>query len=709
MSAPSQPTTQPTFCRICSGICGVLVTVSDGRVTKVVGDRDNVLTGGYTCVKGRRLGEFHHAVDRYQSSQRRIDGRHVPVPAADAAAEVGARLRQIVERHGPDSVAVFIGTQSYTATLTYPFVVAWARALGTHKIFSTTTIDQSAKRVAAERLGSWLGGRQRFEDSDVWLLAGTNPLVSMQGGEGSGFPVHGGPRRLREARNQGLKLIVVDPRRSDTARHADQHLALIPGTDAVLLAALLHVVLAEGLHDQEFCDRYANGLDVLRRAVRDATPAAVARVTGLSAGELVAAARSFGAARRGMATSGTGANMGPWSNLVEHLLQALNVVCGRYPAAGDPAAGGPVLGAAGNPRAQVQPPARSFERGFRSRIGGFGMMSGELPSAVLPDEILQPGPDRVRALVVSGGNPAACLPDQAKAVRALSALDLLVTVDPYPSETARLAHYVIAPALSLERADHTSLCEPWFSEPFAQYTEPLLPRPPGVVEDWEFFLGLAGAMGLTLCVGRRTFAPGGPDPTSEQLLAAFADQGRVGLDEVRAHPHGARFNLPPVLVQPGDPEAGRFELCPPDVAAELAAALSGERLQARADRPFRLVVRRDKETMNTLGRRLPGLPETPYNPCRMHPDDAASLDATAGDTVEIVSDHGRLRAVLALDPTLRPGVLSMAHCYGDLPGQDDDPRAYGANPGRLLSLDHDIETINAMPRITALPVSVTLC
>ena len=709
MSAPSRSSTRPTYCRICPGVCGVLVTVEDGRATKVVGDRDNPLTSGYTCPKGRRLGDFHHSPDRFLSSQQRVGERLVPMAAADAISDTGTRLRQIIDRHGPDSVAVFIGTQTYTATLTYTFVTAWARALGTHKIFSTTTVDQSAKWVAAERLGTWMGGRQRFEDSDVWLLAGTNPLVSMQGGEVSGFPVHGGPRRLREARQQGLKLIVADPRRSDTARHADHHLALIPGTDAVLFAGLLHVILAEGLHDQEFCDQHANGLDALRGAVRDATPAVVAGVTGLRAEEIVAAARTFGSARRGMATSGTGANMGPWSNLVEHLLQALNVVCGRFPAAGDRAAGGPVLGGTGAPRAQVQPPGRSFERGFHSRIGGYGTMLGQLPSAILPDEILEPGPDRVRALVVSGGNPAACLPDQVKAVRALSALDLLVTVDPYPSETARLAHYVIAPALSLERADHTRPYERWFSEPFAQYTEPLLPRPPGVVEDWEFFLGLAGAMGLTLRIGRRTFAPGDPAPTSEQLLASFAKQGRVGLDEVRAYPHGARFDLPPVLVQPGDGQAGRFELCPPDVAAELAAALSGERLQASAARPFRLVVRREKETINTLGRRLPGLPQTPYNPCHMHPDDAAKLPAHAGDTVEIVSDHGRLRAVLALDSTLRPGVLSMTHCYGDLPGHDDDPHAFGANPGRLLSLDHDTETINAMPRMTAVPVSVTPC
>ena len=684
-------------------MCGILVTVEDGVATRIQGDRDNLLTSGFTCPKGRAWGDLHAAPDRFLESQRRgSNGVLEPVPVGQAIEEVAERLRAIIDEHGPDSVAFFVGTQSYTSTLTFPFATAWQRALGTHKYFSTNTIDQSAKFVAAERLGSWRGGRQRFEESDVWLLTGSNPLVSMQGGEVSGFPVHGGPRRLREAQANGMTFIVVDPRRTETAARADLHLQLSPGTDAMLYAGLLHVILDERLYDADFCATYVNGLDELRAAVAPATPALVSEVTGVPETLLVEAARAFGSAARGMATSGTGANMGPESNVAEHLLQALNVVCGRFPRAGDRAAGGTLIGGPKPASASVRAPSRPWETGFRSRVGGYGMLYGnQLPTGILPDEILQPGPDRVRALVVSGGNPANCVPDQHRAVEALSSLELLVTVDPYPTETAQLAHYVIAPAMGLERADHTRPNESWFSEDFGQFTEAVLPQPPGVVEDWEFWLRLGQTMGMTLQIGRRTWGPGDEIPSSADLLESFGSRARVPVEEIRRHPHGVRVDdLAPVLIQPGSDE-GRFELCAPDVATEIAAALTPA--TASSTRPFQLIVRRNKESMNTLGRRIVG---SRHNPLHVHPDDLATLAISEGDLVDIESDHGQIRGVAATDTTSKPGVLSMTHCYGDLPGQDEDPLRYGANPARLLSHEVGIQSINAMPQMTAIPLSV---
>lgn len=683
-------------------MCGILVAVEDGRVTRIQGDRDNPLTSGFTCPKGRAWGELHAAPDRFLESQRRgSEGLLEPVPVGRAIEEVSERLLAIIAEHGPDSVAFFVGTQSYTSTLTFPFATAWQRALGTHKYFSTNTIDQSAKFVAAERMGSWRGGRQRFEDSDVWLLAGSNPLISMQGGEVSGFPVHGGPRRLREAQANGMTFIVVDPRRTETAARADLHLQLSPGTDAMLYAGLLRLILSEDLHDAEFCAAYVDGLDQLRDAVAPATPERVADVTGVPVEQLMAAARAFGSAARGMATSGTGANMGPESNVAEHLLQALNVVCGRFPRAGDRAAGGSLIGGPKPGPASVRPPSRPWDSGFRSRVGGYGMVYGnQLPTGILPDEILQPGTDRVRALVVSGGNPASCIPDQRRAVEALSSLELLVTVDPYPSETAQLADYVIAPALGLERADHTRPNESWFSEDFGQFTEAVLPKPTGVLEDWEFWLRLGQAMGMTLQIGRRTWGPGDDVPSSEELLESFGSRARIPLEEIRRHPHGVRVDdLDPVLVEPGTDD-GRFDLCAPDVAGEIVRALG---TAAESARPFRLIVRRNKESINTLGRRFIG---ARHNPLHMHPDDLAALGASDGELVDIESDHGRVRGVVAADSTAGVGVVSMTHCYGDLPGTDDDPRAHGSNPARLLSHTLGVQTINAMPQMTAVPVSV---
>ncbi|MFI5054275.1 MAG: molybdopterin dinucleotide binding domain-containing protein, partial [Acidimicrobiia bacterium] len=365
-----------------------------------------------------------------------------------------------------------------------------------------------------------------------------------------------------------------------------------------------------------------------------------------------------------------------------------------------------------SPPAEALSPTREWERGYQSR-SGFGQLKRQLPTASLPEEILSPGPDRVRALVVSGSNPASAIPDQDQAVRALSALDLLVTVDPFPTETARLAHYVIAPVMHLERPDTTRSYEAMFEEPFAQYTPAVVDPPPGVIDDWQFFLRLAWAMGSTVRVAGREYAPGTPMPTTDEVLASFSTRGRISIDELRGHPHGLMVEgVEPSRVGPArDGANGAFELLAPDVAAELIDAREEAQSTASAEAaeswPFRLIVRRSKETLNSLGRRVPGLPKHTYNPCFAHPADLADLGLEAGVLVVVASDHGRLQAVVEPDETLRRGVVSMTHAFGGLPGDDDDPRRHGANPTRLLSIDFDTQAINRMPRMSAVPVTIT--
>jgi anaerobic selenocysteine-containing dehydrogenase len=310
--------------------------------------------------------------------------------------------------------------------------------------------------------------------------------------------------------------------------------------------------------------------------------------------------------------------------------------------------------------------------------------------------------------VVAGGNPAATFPDRQRIVEGLRALDLLVTIDPFPTETARLADYVIAPAMSLERPEDTRGYEQFFSEPFAQYSAPLLERPGDVVEDWEFFFELASAMGLLLNIGARVWEPGDARPTSDELLESFAGRAQVPYADVRAAPHGAihRTVAPTRIGPPRGDATARFELLAPDVARELHEALdAAAQSRTTAPRPFLLTVRRSRHAMNSLGRRLPQ-PE-PVNPCWMHPDDLAALPAVDGELVTIASDHGSITAVVAADPTLRPGVVAMTHAHGGLPGDDDDPVRFGANPAPLLSLTDHAQPVSLMPWMTAVPVSCT--
>jgi anaerobic selenocysteine-containing dehydrogenase len=700
-----------TYCRICPATCGLLIDLEPGRPAHVSGDPDHALTHGFTCAKGRRIVDFHTDPNRFRSSQKRTsDGGFTNVTAASAIEEIAAQLRDIANTYGPDAIGFYSGTQASYASLTNPFSSAWWRTVGSNKTFSSMTVDQSAKWVAEGRLGKWAAGMQRFADADVWLLAGTNPLVSMQGGIFTGFPIHDGFRRLQQEKQRGLQLIVVDPRVTEVATRADIHLQLKPGTDAALFAGLLHVIIDLGLGDDGFNARWSDGFDHLRKAVLTFSPDVVASICDIDAHDVIAAAKMFGSAKSGMATSGTGPDMAPFANVAEHLIQSLNVVCGRFPQAGDATLGGAVLGSGKSPLAEVVGPNRTWECGYQSD-SGYGLLQGQLPVTSLVDEIMKPRPAKLRALIVSGGNPAAALPGQDNIVEALRALDLLVTVDPFSSETAQLAHYVIAPVMHLERPDTTRAYESLFDVPFAQYTPALLPAPEGVIDDWEFFLRLAWAADKSLTIAGREYAPSDPMPTTDDILASFSARARVSLDEVKAHPHGKLFDAVPsvVVAPPSDTATGRFALMPADVADELQRAYQAGTSVFPNFRPFQLAVRRAKETMNTLGKHLLGLPPTAQNPCHMHPEDVAELELSDGALVSVTSDHGSIATTIKLDPSTKRGVVSITHGFGGLPNADSAstaPGVTGVNVNQLLTMGSNLQSISAMPEMTGVPVSI---
>lgn len=408
-----------------------------------------------------------------------------------------------------------------------------------------------------------------------------------------------------------------------------------------------------------------------------------------------------------MVTTGTGANMGPQSNLVEHLAWCINIVCGRFAREGEPWHLPTVLSATPDPIAAVTGPGRSWESGFISRIGeGYGLLFGELPSATLPDEILEPGPDRIRALIVIGGNPATAIPGQRRVVDALSALELLVVIDPFLNETAQLADFVLAPAMQLERPQHTAHLEHHIGAPFAQYVPRLLEPPPGVLEDWEYLAKLTHAMGRELKVFGRRLVPGEPLPSSDEMLVWQAENGSVPLADVQTHPHGHLYaDLPLVRVGRNKGVGGRFRLLAEDVAGELESALASASAMMPSAAEFLLVVRRIKATMNSTGRTIEGLSKQRHNICYVHSEDLTALGISANAVVRLQSRHGSVRVILGVDDNLRRGVMSMTHGYGGLP-VDDDPTVLGTNPNRLLSGTDDLQSINAMPRMTAVPVTV---
>mgnify|MGYP001066120794 CR=1 FL=1 len=695
-----------SFCRICSGFCGMILTVEDGRIAAIRGDKAHPHSRGFACIKGLQAEEATHGDRRLLHPMKRMpDGSYAKIGLETALDEIAERLGRIVERDGPDALAAFRGTANVYAGLSAQIVPDFLAAFGSRGLYSTMTIDQSAKWVTIERLGMWGGGRQPLENSDVCMLIGVNPMVSLSAPGFGGNPVI----TMKEAKARGLKLIVIDPRRTETAHHADLHIQPRPGEDVSIASGLLNLILSNGWHDADFCARHVDGLDDLIAAVSPFTPDYVEQRSDVPAGQLRQAAAMFARdAKRGIAHAGTGVTMAPRSNLADHLYDCLNVVCGRFLREGEHVPNPGLLSPAWPHRATVIPPRRSWEQGERSRIGGYGTLFGEKMTATLADEILTPGTGRIRALFVDGGNPASAVPDQHKFVTALRDLELLVTIDPYMSATARVSHYILPSTVAYERADvapptyETAL----FPKPVAFYTDAVVPPPADaeVLDDWLMLWEIARRAGRRLVfngVPLDMAAPPSPDAMHEILCR----HSRLSFPELR-QAAGTLVAMDPAPVEAAPDSHTRFAVAPPDVIAEIAEVRA--EAPPRIDTRFthRLVSRRLREVSNSTYQDFPAIRRRlPYNPAYMHPDDLASLGLSPGDEVVIASDHGRIDARVEADDGVRPGVISMAHSWGGLPGEGSYEQV-GAYTGLLISTDRDMEPINAMPRQSAIPVNV---
>ncbi|MFM7786289.1 MAG: molybdopterin-dependent oxidoreductase, partial [Gammaproteobacteria bacterium] len=321
--------THKTYCRFCLGCCGIEVDVRDGEPVALRGDASNPLTGGYTCLRGRELLTMHTHPDRIRHALKRVDGRFVAVPLGQALDEIATKTGEILTRDGGRAIASYNGSWAWSNFPTLAVSKAFHRAIGSPSVFSPMTIDQPAKAFVPFRFGIWGGGMHSFSDADVAMFIGNNPLVSQYAARG-GLPVYNPWRRLQDALNAGLKLVVIDPRRSEVARRATLHLQPYPGEDPVLLAGMIRILLDEGWQDHAFCARWVDEVPAFRAALEPFTPEYVARRAGVDAALLREAARIFATGRRGVAVTGTGPEMAPNGWLGEHLVFALNTLCGRY-------------------------------------------------------------------------------------------------------------------------------------------------------------------------------------------------------------------------------------------------------------------------------------------------------------------------------------------------------------------------------------------
>nr|WP_158511218.1 molybdopterin-dependent oxidoreductase [Sphingobium sp. MI1205] len=714
-----------TVCQACQAHCTLVATLEDGRVMALHGDKDDPAYHGYSCIKGREMAAVHRFPSRLLHSMRQLpDGRHEPIAVDQACREIGSRLRTIIDEHGPRSVALFIGTYGYCNFPAQAFALALMRALGSPMVFSPQTIDQPGKGIAIGMHGLWLAGNPPLESWEALLLVGTNPIVSMNGGLGPN-PA----RALKRAQARGMKLVVIDPRRTETARRADLHLQCRPGEDGAILAGIVRELIATGRLDNAFIRDETTGLDALKASVAPFTPAMVAERAGIPAQQIIEAAAILGNARVGGVSAGTGANMSGESAVTEYLLRVIQTLRGWLLRAGEKRPNPGVLIEPLPALAAASGPSPCWDMGERMRVRGLAGTNMNLPTAALADEILMPGEGRIRALIVLGGNPVAAWPDQIKTQEAMRALDLLVCLDPRMTQTARNADYVIPPKLQLEIETNSAFYEHcgtaglggWgYDEPYGVVCPPVLSPPPGadVEEEWESLYRIAQSAGAPLAIRSLSILDPARAEAEETRLDmtikpdvatvwhAVLKGAPVDYDVVARSPEGRLFPRETVVEPRPEGWTARLDLGAAPIMQDLEAIAARK---PRGDSyPFRLIARRMNDFHNSNWRESPRQRRHySYNPAFMHPDDMAAIGVLEGEEVLIRSERATVLGIAAADEGLRPGCVSMSHAWGGAPDEPDQPAIHGTSTSRLCFTDRDYDRYSGIPLMSAIPVAIS--
>ena len=745
-------------CPLCEAGCGLRIEHAKGRVVRIRGDRDDVFSRGYLCPKGPALAHLHEDPDRLRRPVVKRGSDHVEVTWEEAFARVDELLTPVIEAHGRDAVAVYLGNPSAHSLSAMTFNRTLLGALGTRQRYSASTVDQMPKHVAS---GYVFGSPAAIsvpdlDRTDHLMILGANPVES----NGSLCTAPDFPGRLEAIRRRGGRVIVVDPRRTRTADLADEWISIRPGTDAVLLAAMIRIILddADSIGRDDRLDGLCNGLDRLIEAVDPFHADLAERITGVPARDVERLAREFAGSSRAAAYGRMGTTTSGWAGrgfgaVASWLVDVLNVVTGNLDRPGGsmfplPAAGGATT------RGE---PGRG--KGFRigrstTRVSGLPEVMGEYPVAALAEEMATPGDGQVRALVTVAGNPVLSIPEGDRLAEALEGLECMVAVDMYLNETTRHADVILPPPSQLERSHYDLLLLQFAVRNVANYSPPVLDRAPDQPDEWEILVRLAAIAagdrepdvverwddaayrGLLRAVVRDPSSGlEGRDPEElaqrlassshrgpERLLDVMLRSGPYGdrfgdrpdglnLDRLVEHPHGLDLGplearLPGVLRTP----SGRIELAPDVLLDDLADV--AEHCASASPEGLVLVGRRDLRSNNSWmhnvdmlvrGRRRCDLV--------MHPVDALERGIHDGDEVDIVAQGRRLsRVPVRVSDEQSLGVVSLPHGWGhDQVGTrlSVASRRPGVN-ANLLAATRVIDPLSGTSVLNGLPVEVVL-
>ena len=645
-------------CNLCEAICGLELTIEGRDVVGVRGNPDDPLSRGHICSKGVAIADVYADPDRLRRPIRRVgegsDARWQEIGWDEAFDLVADNLARVIEEHGDDALGVYLGNPNAHSLGSMTHGTAMFKSFRTKNRYSATSVDQLPHHLTSLMMygHGLLIPIPDIDHTDFMLILGGNPLAS----NGSIMTVPDVEKRLKALQARGGKLVVVDPRRSETAAIADQHLFVRPGEDAALLFGLLHTLFAEGLTRTSHLP--VDGLDELRTAVASFSADAMSLRCGVPAEQIRQLARDFAAAEKAVCYGRMGVSTQAFGTLCQWLVQSINLVTGNLDRVGGALCTEPAVDLVANTS------GGHFNR-WQSRVSGLPEYGGELPVSALAEEMLTEGEGQIRALITVAGNPVLSTPNGRQLEQALDGLDFMLSVDFYINETTRYADLILPPTAPLEHDHYDTTFNLFAVRNVTRFNEAVLPKPTGALHDWEIFVGLARAFAA------RTGGDLKPTVAPEQMIdmglraGPYGDRSELALSlaRLRDFPHGLDLGaLNPNL-------AGRLKTV--NLRVQAAPSLFLQDVQrfasaaaAQTDQLLligRRHVRSNNSWMHNYHRLVKGKPR---HQLLMNPLDLSRLGLLDGQRVRVRSRVGLIEVEVAASEEMMPGVVSLPHGWG---------------------------------------------
>ncbi len=720
--------TKHTFCRICEASCGLVAEVDGGRIVDLRPNKDHIGTDGFACMKGLNQHKMYDSPDRLQYPLKRVGERFERISWEQAYAEIGAKVKGL-RAISPHAVSMYVGTAAGFSLLHPVFAEGFMKGVGSRSMFSSSTQD-CANRFASATEMYGFPFTQPVVDLDhvkYMLIVGTNPIVS----KWTFLQVAHPGKRLKEVRKRGGRIVVVDPRETETAKVADAHHFIRPNTDVFFFLSFLHELFTQGGVDRERAQRYMTGLADIERLAQAWPAEKTASLTGIEPAALKGMVADYIAASASAIVTGTGLGMGRHGTLAHWISEIINALSGNLDRRG-----GVLLGEGMFDFAAYAKKEKLFQRVQRSRVGGFRELNGGFPGGIMADEMLKPGPEQIKALFVTGGNPLMTMPNAARLRQALGQLELLVVTDIYLNETASLAHYVLPATSPLERAD-LPFVFPLFlgmqSRPYIAATDAVV-EPTGEQRDEAtLYTQLARACGVSLfgakplqwimqlmlwanAPWRRGKQPSLPIRLILDLILRSAKLGKF--KDIAQQPQGLPWRGGPkpesYLGKRVVTDDGKVHLAPEMLMQQTARleTIFADESASYAKGELRLISKRMHSTHNSWTQNIAELTNGEMgqtNYLYMHPQDAQAKGLSEKSVADIHSRTNTIRLPVKLLETLMPGTVAIPHGWGhqNAKGMRIASSLGGANVNLLAADGPDaVESVSGMAHLTGIPVRI---